>query len=136
MYHVVVAIDDEAERAQRQARAVTRLPRAAEEVKATLLHVFTDNPGGASATQIGAVRRARETLENAGVEAEVVENSGEPAATILNVAERADADCICVGGRRRSPAGKAIFGSVSQSVILQADRPVLVTGGLEEAPSE
>ncbi|USZ68662.1 universal stress protein [Halorussus salilacus] len=131
MYHVVVALDEDADRARRQSRAVADLPQAAREVRATLLHVFTDGEG-ASATEVGAVRRASDVLNNAGVDVEVIERSGEPAATVLDVADRVDADCICVGGRRRSPAGKAIFGSVSQSVILQADRPVLVTGGFEE----
>lgn len=130
MYHVVVAIDEDADRARRQARAVTNLPCAADEVRATLLHVFADD-GGASATELGSVKRARDALEGAGIELEIAERTGEPAATALNIAEDADADAICVGGRRRSPAGKAIFGSVSQSIILQADRPVLVTGGLE-----
>ncbi|WP_158057299.1 universal stress protein [Halorussus halophilus] len=131
MYHVVVAVDEDTERARRQAQAIENLPHAAEDVAVTLVHVFTDNPDGASATQIGAVRRAQERLEEAGIETKLEEQSGEPAASILQLAESTDADCICVGGRRRSPAGKAIFGSVSQSVILQADRPVLVTGGLE-----
>jgi nucleotide-binding universal stress UspA family protein len=129
MYHVVIAVDDEPDRARRQARAVTDLPAADTEVRATLLHVFTENPDGASATQVGSVRRAADLLEEADVETEVAERSGEPAATILDFAESEAADCVCVGGRTRSPAGKAIFGSVSQSVILQADRPVLVTGG-------
>ncbi|WP_435179476.1 universal stress protein [Halorussus sp. AFM4] len=129
MYHVVIAVDEETDRARRQARAVADLPRSADEVRATLLHVFTENPGGASATQVGAVRRAEELLEEAGVEVDIAERSGEPAASVLDFADAEDADCICVGGRSRSPAGKAIFGSVSQSVILQADRPVLVTGG-------
>ena len=131
MYHVVLAVDEDDERARRQALAVENLPRSAEEVEVTLVHVFTDNPDGASATQVGAVKRAQESLAEAGIETTLEERSGEPAAAILHLAESTDADCICVGGRRRSPAGKAIFGSVSQSVILQADRPVLVTGGLE-----
>ncbi|WP_276300772.1 universal stress protein [Halorussus lipolyticus] len=132
MYHVVIAVDEESDRAQRQARAVADLPRSADEVRATLLHVFTENPDGASATQVGSVRRAEEVLENAGVETEISERSGEPAVAVLEFAQNEDADCICVGGRNRSPAGKAIFGSVSQSVILQAERPVLVTGSMEE----
>ncbi len=132
MYHVVIAVDEETDRARRQATAVADLPKAAEEVHVTLLHVFTENPGGASATQVGSVRRAEELLENEDIETEIVERSGDPAASVLDVAEAEDADCICVGGRNRSPAGKAIFGSVSQSVILQADRPVLVTGGETE----
>jgi len=132
MYHVVIAVDEETDRARRQASAVVDLPNAAEEVHVTLLHVFTENPGGASATQVGSVRRAEELLESEGVAVEVAERSGEPAASVLDFADGEDADCICVGGRSRSPAGKAIFGSVSQSVILQADRPVLVTGGETE----
>ncbi|MFC4549432.1 MULTISPECIES: universal stress protein [Halorussus] len=131
MYHVVVAVDEDEERARRQAEDVADLPHAADEVRATLLHVFTDNPGGASAAQIASVKRAGEVLESAGVETTIEERSGEPAAVVLDFAQDEDADLICVGGRRRSPAGKAIFGSTSQSVILQADRPVLVTGGLE-----
>ncbi|MFC4449726.1 universal stress protein [Halorussus aquaticus] len=132
MYHVVIAVDEESDRARRQARAVADLPSAADEVRATLLHVFTENPGGASATQVGSVRRAEEILDEAGVEVEIAERSGEPAATVLDFAQNEDADCICVGGRSRSPAGKAIFGSVSQSVILQSDRPVIVSGSTEE----
>ncbi|WP_135826698.1 universal stress protein [Halorussus ruber] len=132
MYHVVIAVDEESDRAQRQARAVADLPQSADEVRATLLHVFTENPDGASATQIRSVRRAEEFLDNEGVETEIAERSGDPAVAVLEFAQETDADCICVGGRNRSPAGKAIFGSVSQSVILQADRPVLVTGAMEE----
>ncbi|NHN58225.1 MULTISPECIES: universal stress protein [Halorussus] len=132
MYHVVIAVDEGAERARKQTRAVVDLPAADSEIRATLLHVFTENPGGASATQVGSVRRAEELLEEAGVDVEVAERSGEPAASVLDFADSEDADCICVGGRSRSPAGKAIFGSVAQSIILQSDRPVLVTGSTEE----
>ncbi|SIQ93643.1 Universal stress protein family protein [Haladaptatus litoreus] len=129
MYHVLLALDETESRAVAQANAIISLPESNSEVKASLLHSFTDNPSGASALQIASVRRAQEALEDAGVETHVVEASGNPADVILDVAEEQDVDCVCVGGRRRSPAGKALFGSVAQSVILNADRPVLVTGG-------
>lgn len=128
MYHVLLAVDETESRAEAQANAVTALPEAASEIRATVLYTFTDNPSGASALQIGGVRRAQEVLEDAGIETEVLEMSGDPADVILDVATKRDVDCVCVGGRRRSPAGKALFGSVAQSVILNADRPVLVAG--------
>ncbi|WP_266076180.1 universal stress protein [Haladaptatus caseinilyticus] len=128
MYHVLVAVDETESRALAQATAVIDLPESATAVRATLLHSFTDNPSGATAMQVAGVRRAQESLEDAGIETDVVETSGSPADTILDVAEEHDVDCICVGGRKRSPAGKALFGSVAQSVILTARRPVLVAG--------
>jgi nucleotide-binding universal stress UspA family protein len=126
MYEVLLGLDDNSERAVAQARTVANLPQAADEVRATLLHVFTDNPGGASVTQVGSVRRARDRLEDAGVEVAFAEESGDPADRILAVARERDVDLIAVAGRRRSPTGKAVFGSVTQSVVLEADRPVVV----------
>lgn len=128
MYEVLVAVDDSEERAVKQARAVTDMP-GAEEIRVTLLHSFTDNPSGASASQVASVRRAMEILEEAGVATDLYEDSGDPSKAIIDTASEIGADVICVGGRKRSPAGKALFGSVAQSIILNSDRPVLVTGG-------
>lgn len=36
-----------------------------------------------------------------------------------------DANYLVIGGRRRSPVGKAVFGSVTQSLLLAATCPVL-----------
>jgi nucleotide-binding universal stress UspA family protein len=132
MYDVLLAIDDDEDRALAQARAVTDLPRNADDVHAVLLHVFTgDNPGGASVQQVGSIRRASEHLEAAGVEVTLDESSGDPAEEILSVAEERDVDLVTVSGRQRSPAGKALLGSASQSVLLQSDRPVLFVGAGE-----
>ena len=125
MYHVLIPIDQNEQRATAQAKAVAGLPAAATEVQVTLLHIFQDNPSGASVNQVGAVRRAEEVLEEAGVAFSLDEESGSPAEEIVARAEELDVDCICVAGRKRSPTGKALFGSVSQNVILDTKRPVL-----------
>lgn len=43
---------------------------------------------------------------------------------IVSIATDVDADRVVVGGRQRSPAGKAIFGSAAQEVMLHAPCPV------------
>ncbi len=51
---------------------------------------------------------------------------GHTADTILDVVARTGATLLVIGGRRRSPMGKALLGSVTQSLILDARVPVLV----------
>ena len=129
MYEVLLAVDDDEERSLASARAVADLPGSNEDTHVTIVYSFTNNPSGASATQIGSVRAVEDLLADRGVEFDVADTSGDPADVILDVAEDIDADLVVLGGRRRSPAGKALFGSVTQSVILHADRPVMVAGG-------
>lgn len=50
---------------------------------------------------------------------------GIPTEEIVDVADELDARYVVIGGRKRSPVGKAVFGSVTQSVLLTADRPVV-----------
>ncbi|OYR77159.1 universal stress protein UspA [Halorubrum sp. E3] len=125
MYDVLIGIDNtEDSRAVAQAEAVANLPAEEGSVTAHLCHVFQDNPEGASVHQISAVRRAREALEEAGVSCVHYEASGDPADELLAAAADIDADAICISGRKRRPTGKAVFGSVTQDVILGTDRPV------------
>jgi len=125
MYDVLIGIDNaEDDRAVAQAKAIADLPTEGGAVTAHLCHVFQENPEGASVHQISAVRRARETLEAAGINCVHYEASGEPADELLAAAADVDANAICVSGRKRRPTGKAVFGSVTQDVILGTDRPV------------
>lgn len=54
---------------------------------------------------------------------------GKPAAEITAYTEEEDARYLVIGGRDRSPVGKAIFGSVTQRVILQSPCPVVTVVG-------
>lgn len=48
---------------------------------------------------------------------------------IVELVEELDADLVVVGGRKRSPTGKAVFGSVAQEVLLNSPRPVTFVRG-------
>ncbi|MFB6179474.1 MAG: universal stress protein [Halorientalis sp.] len=126
MYEVLLPVDENGDRARAQARAVTNLPGDGSDVHVTVFHSFTDNPSGASVTQLQSARRARDVLEDAGLSFTMDETSGHPPKEILDTAAELDADLICLGGRKRSPAGKVLFGSVIQSVLLDTDRSVLI----------
>jgi len=131
MYQVVVPVDDDVDRAAAQAQYVTELPGEPGEVSVTVAHAYSDtnrsddNPDEESP----GVLEAMEHLREAGLTVEKQELYVPVAEGILDLAADVDADVIVMGGRKRSPAGKALFGSVTQSVILDATIPVTVVGG-------
>ncbi|MCD2201717.1 universal stress protein [Halobacterium sp. KA-4] len=125
MYEILIPIDDE-NRGIRQVESVLDMPFDVADIHVTLLHVFTENPEGASVSQVGAIHDARDLLEEADIEITLAERSGTPAAEIIAEANDRDADLIVLAGRARSPTGKALFGSTTQQVILDTDRPVVV----------
>ena len=133
MFTVVAGIDTDTDRAIGQAQAIAGLPCASTDIRAILLHAFSDNPEGGTVEQVKAARNAREVLEAAGVETELQGYGGDPTKAILNVAEDEDADQIVIAGRKRTPTGKVLFGSVTQSVILSTDLPVLVCNAASES---
>lgn len=64
-----------------------------------------------------------------GVQARAVplrlQRSDSVADSVVRLTDREEADLLVVGVRRRSPVGKAVLGSESQDIILQANCPVL-----------
>jgi nucleotide-binding universal stress UspA family protein len=61
---------------------------------------------------------------------------GREADAILDVADSEGAEHVFLGSRRRSPAGKALFGDVAQTVLLEFDGPVTLLMGedVDETP--
>ena len=88
----------------------------------------TDDVAGRDA----AIRDLEEVLDGADVEWEVRGRVGDPGEAVVEMAEAAGADVVVVGGRNRSPTGKAVFGSVGQTILLSSPCPVLyVRSGTE-----
>ncbi len=50
---------------------------------------------------------------------------GDPTDEILAAIDDIEPRYVVIGGKNRSPTGKALFGSVTQSIILNSERPVV-----------
>jgi nucleotide-binding universal stress UspA family protein len=72
-----------------------------------------------------ATKIAETAAGDAGDSVKAVGLVGGAADEILSYADEHDARYVVVGPRGRSAAGKVIFGSVAQSILLDADRPVV-----------
>ncbi|WP_042663012.1 MULTISPECIES: universal stress protein [Haloferax] len=139
---VVVAVDD----SNRAATVLARASALAADLDEPLhsLHVLqrTDlvdtlekEVEGQAVTENREVKRvgaeiieraaANGELEHDTAEIENVVRVGDPAEQITTYADNVDTRYIVVGGRRRSPTGKALFGSVTQRVMLSSTVPVL-----------
>ena len=136
MYEILLPADDSETRTNQQVSFVLDMPVAAEELHVTLTHALEADEREAPASmqnpgRVRTVKQADDRLTEAGVETSVRETTPPVEDGIVRLAEEIEADQIVMGGHKRSPAGKAIFGSVTQSVLLETDRPVTVTGGEE-----
>ncbi|MFB6094232.1 MAG: universal stress protein [Halanaeroarchaeum sp.] len=131
MYTVLLPLHDDVERAQRQADYIASLPCASEEVTVILGHAFSSTEQSAPEAmqrvdRVETVREASAILDDAGIETTTRELSSPAAEGILAVTADEEIDEVVMGGRKRSPAEKAILGSTTQTVILNADVPVTV----------
>ena len=70
---------------------------------------------------------AQAHLTESGVEHETAQQVAavEPADQLLRAAHETNAELIVIGLRRRTPVGKFIMGSSAQTVLLEAECPVL-----------
>ena len=73
-----------------------------------------------------ALKDAGEAAEAAGISYALERFAGETVDTIVALAESKDADMIVLGNRGRNAVASALLGSVSQGVLHEAKRPVLV----------
>ena len=130
--------EDRAERLVAEAIAVAE-PAGAEVV---LTHVFTDEEFSDVRSRLGVdeasegstpdavaerhttTRALSKALTEAGVSHTVRGAVGDHADEVVEAASEIGADRVVVGGRRRSPTGKAVFGSVAQEVLLSSPCPV------------
>jgi nucleotide-binding universal stress UspA family protein len=107
----------------------------------TLAHVFTDAEYGDARAKLGGepgdevtpdavarrhatIRELADALDDAGVDYQIAGRVGNHGDQIVGLADEVDADLAVVGGRQRSPTGKAVFGSTAQTVLLSAPCPV------------
>jgi nucleotide-binding universal stress UspA family protein len=64
-------------------------------------------------------------LADAGIAYEIRGDVGDPAEGVVAMAEEVDADFVIVGGRKRSSARRALFGSVSRKILESVRCPVI-----------
>lgn len=135
----IVAAVDRSDRASAVVREAATLGKAFDE-PVDVIHVLTReefvslertsvSETGEATPVDGVVETAAsiasETVAEAGIEANAVGLLGDPADEITEYAHKQGARYIVVAGRKRSPVGKALFGSVVQSVLLGAECPVV-----------
>lgn len=70
---------------------------------------------------------ARHELEESGLDFEISQSvqTRDPAEVIVRLARETNASLVVIGLRRRTAVGKLIMGSQAQTILLEADCPVM-----------
>jgi nucleotide-binding universal stress UspA family protein len=83
-----------------------------------------------------ALTAAKELLDAAKVTYEREVAKGDPAHTIVDIAERFECELIVMGARGASTLRSAMLGSVANEVLHASGVPVIIVKPPEEAPAE
>jgi nucleotide-binding universal stress UspA family protein len=83
-----------------------------------------------------ALEQAKALLSDAGVPFECEIASGDPAHTLIDIAERFGCDAVIMGARGVGALRGALLGSVSQTVLHDATVPVTIVRHVEPDPAE
>lgn len=138
LMRVLLPVDSDKERAIAVAEVVKTLSNTGATIHATILNVqnkidVSDSGGRVSSEEWfddedfpESVDVLQKILEDEDVLAKKRREHADPAESIIEIAEDINADWILMAGRKRTPVGKVLFGSVTQSVLLNADIPVTV----------
>ena len=73
-----------------------------------------------------ALREARASLAEHGIEAELLEPTGDPARTIEKIVETGGFDTVVVGSRGLGPVSRVLQGSFSEHVAMHAETTVVI----------
>ncbi|QSG12624.1 Nucleotide-binding protein, UspA family [Halapricum desulfuricans] len=145
LHTILLAVGpDDNDRAEELAEAVVEIGKPAD-AEVVIGHVFTESEFRRAAERLDfdddladpnevakrhqTVRTMTELLDEAGVDYTIRGEVGEHAEEIVELATKVEADRVVVGGRKRSPTGKAVFGSTAQAVMLDAPCPVTFVRG-------
>jgi len=148
LHTILLAVGPEDnDRAQALAEAVVEVGKPAD-AEVVLAHVFTDSEFQRTVDRLDfddnmadpdevakrhqTIRTMTELFDEADIDYSIRGEVGEHAAEIVDLATKVGADRVVVGGRKRSPTGKAVFGSTAQAVMLDAPCPVTFVRGEDE----
>ncbi len=96
-------------------KTVTRSKQAGDELTVAVV----DNPAS-DRTPDEVEALVRDTLADAGLDAEVRRVEGDPGSRLVDIAESEGFDRIALGGGQTSPMGKINIGSVGEFVLLNS----------------
>lgn len=124
---IVVAVDD-AKDADLVAEGRTLADVFDEELH--VVHVrdreeVEDAGGGTETILEGAASDAANIAAEVADEFVPVGRIGNPAQELVNYTNTVEARYLVLGGRKQTPIGKALFGNVTQSVLLSTEIPVV-----------